>query len=508
MGVAVSVGAQPAGADPFFGTWSDHMSLPREQSRLEMDRQAAAGLGVIRAHIFWDRIETEPNVFFWARLDEVVQDAADRGLQILPVLLTPPAFYVTRPANAKPNVQYPPDDPAAMARFARKLVERYGPHGTFWCSLRVVCRRGYAPVRAWQVWNEPNLRPWWKDAPNAGEYAALLRSVSASIKASDRNAEVVMGGLGPISNAVPYLNELYDAQASANRPFFDTLAIHGYGATVPEAVDVVRRIRQAADARGGQRTPIWVTEYGWATGGLHPWIITTADCQAALVYAATTSWKQLRGELNLRGAIQFQWRDIPTTSREEWPHYAGLNPVDFAATPKPTLDALIAGIVGRPPAPTHTIRDACPPLSGGEDPLSDRIAPRFDRALSSTPSRFRAILTRSSARTRKAHQMPSRGAFSFSLSEPAAVTIVIGRQVRRACRSSSPADRHRARCTRYARVGSVRRRQAAQGDNLVTFNGRLGSRRLPPGRYRASATARDSAGNVSRVSRSGFVVVR
>jgi hypothetical protein len=65
----------------------------------------------------------------------------------------------------------------------------------------------------------------------------------------------------------------------------------------------------------------------------------------------------------------------------------------------------------------------------------------------------------------------------------------------------------RRRCTAYKRIGSIRQ-TVSPGRNTINFNGRIAGRRLRPGRYRAMLRITDSAGNVSRVERIRFRVLR
>jgi hypothetical protein len=107
---------------------------------------------------------------------------------------------------------------------------------------------------------------------------------------------------------------------------------------------------------------------------------------------------------------------------------------------------------------------------------------------------------------------PKGSAFKFSLSEPARVSIAIakrekGRRVGRSCRKPTRANRKRRSCTRYVSMRSLRR-QGLQGANRVDFSGRIGRRKLKAARYRASATARDAAGNSSKQSRAFFTIAR
>jgi hypothetical protein len=65
----------------------------------------------------------------------------------------------------------------------------------------------------------------------------------------------------------------------------------------------------------------------------------------------------------------------------------------------------------------------------------------------------------------------------------------------------------RRRCTAYKRIGSITQRVTA-GSNTIYFSGRIAGRRLRPGRYRALLKITDTAGNVSRVERIRFRVLR
>jgi hypothetical protein len=55
-------------------------------------------------------------------------------------------------------------------------------------------------------------------------------------------------------------------------------------------------------------------------------------------------------------------------------------------------------------------------------------------------------------------------------------------------------------------VGTLKRR-ARQGANKVAFTGRIGRKALKPSSYRATTTAKDAAGNVSKPSIASFTIV-
>jgi hypothetical protein len=137
--------------------------------------------------------------------------------------------------------------------------------------------------------------------------------------------------------------------------------------------------------------------------------------------------------------------------------------------------------------------------------VADTVPPRFTSSLRLERARFRA------AAARKRKSTPAGSGFRFSLSEPAAVTIALtrarpGRRSGRRCVPPSARNRRAGRCTRYVAAGSLSI-AASQGPNRLAFSGRVRRRKLAPGSYRATATARDRAGNVSKTSVAGFTIV-
>jgi hypothetical protein len=119
------------------------------------------------------------------------------------------------------------------------------------------------------------------------------------------------------------------------------------------------------------------------------------------------------------------------------------------------------------------------------------------------------VITRLSARATKRKR---GGTVSFTLSEPASVTITIsrgarGRRVGTTCRKPTRANRGRKACTRFVRVGNFTK-TAVAGANRKAFGGRLARLKLKPGSHRVSARAIDAAGNRSKTRTAGFRVTR
>ncbi len=147
----------------------------------------------------------------------------------------------------------------------------------------------------------------------------------------------------------------------------------------------------------------------------------------------------------------------------------------------------------------------------------DTRRPRLAR-LKLTPAKFR-LGKRATARTAakrkvKRRRAPAGTKISFRLSEDARVRLSVqrpttGRKVGRACRRQTRRNRGAKRCVRFVAVkGIAFTRAGKQGANTVRFSGRVGRRKLAPGRYRLVARSTDPSRNASKQALRAFRVVR
>src|SRR4051812_23773879 len=174
-------------------------------------KQAAAGVATLRQTFDWARIERQPGRYDFRVYDRLAVDAAARGITLLPLLFNPPRFYSSRPRRHARRGVYPPRRFSDMGRFAAALARRYGPGGTLWAQHPSLAGRA---VKAWQIWNEPNLRVYWASGVSPRAYVRLLRVVGGAIKSVDPQAEIVTSGL-PNSNLAgsmpftPFVKRMY-----------------------------------------------------------------------------------------------------------------------------------------------------------------------------------------------------------------------------------------------------------------------------------------------------------
>jgi len=113
---------------------------------------------------------------------------------------------------------------------------------------------------------------------------------------------------------------------------------------------------------------------------------------------------------------------------------------------------------------------------------------------------------------KKAKRHKKGTTFGYTLSKDATVKIVIsqagsGRRRGRRCVAPTRKLRNARRCTRIITKGTLTR-TSHPGSNRVAFSGRIGSRKLAPGRYQATLTATDAAKNASKPQTIAFTIVR
>lgn len=148
---------------------------------------------------------------------------------------------------------------------------------------------------------------------------------------------------------------------------------------------------------------------------------------------------------------------------------------------------------------------------GGGDPLAGDSRRPALRQVSLAHRVFR-VGARRTSRTAAARRIRRGTRVRYHVSEPATVTLLIerrkrGRRVRGRCRAPRPEYRGRPRCRRHRAVATLLR-EADRGRNRTRFTGRIGRKKLRPGRYRLTLRAVDRAGNSSRRVRRSFRIVR
>jgi hypothetical protein len=198
-------------------------------------------------------------------------------------------------------------------------------------------------VRAWQVWNEPNLLPYWPPKPSPAAYTRLLAATYRAIKRIDRRAIVVTAGMPFFSSdisALPFYAAMFRHGALHD---FDALAFHPYAPTARAAMQRIFAVRALLGAHHAPRRPIWITEFGWASGGPPgPYTAHGPNDQRNKIALFLSDVMRNRRRLRLLGVVLWSWQDQPISEAgfDYWGLHAGL--YTLALRPKPALGAFVA----------------------------------------------------------------------------------------------------------------------------------------------------------------------
>jgi polysaccharide biosynthesis protein PslG len=227
----------------FFGMNANGALTQASESAQEREWASMASSGVEAARV----------LFSWP---DMQTRAARRRIRLLPVIYDAPRWARLFPDR----YQSPPRDNQEFASFARQLVVRYGPRGTFWSEHPELPRR---PVVAWQIWNEPHLAFYWNVPKNSRAawprgYVRLLKAAARGIRRGDPHATVVLGGL--TNRSWDYLKQLYKLHA---RRYFDTVGVQTWTSSPRSLLKVFRLVRSVMSRYRDRRKEIWATELGW-----------------------------------------------------------------------------------------------------------------------------------------------------------------------------------------------------------------------------------------------------
>ena len=267
------------------------------------------GVDTLRFPLQWETIEPSPGIYDWSVTDRILARAARAGIEPHPFVFGSPPWIAPEPV-------VPPLGSSAELRawrsFIAAAVERYGPRGSFWAG-----RSERGPVRSWQIWNEPNFNLYWRPDPAPGRYARLLRAAARTIRAHDRGAEVVLGGIAPVQAGIApwdFLRRLYELPGILGS--FDTVALHPYSVDRLDLKHQLDRIRRVIVAAGDAETEIAVTELGWASAGPRGPGVVGRRGQARMLRHAFELLEAKRRRWRVARVSWYSWRDTGESVEE------------------------------------------------------------------------------------------------------------------------------------------------------------------------------------------------
>jgi hypothetical protein len=305
----------PAGAQAlprgFFGIAPQTTLDKRDTARMR-----AGGVETIRTMLNWASIAQSPRGGLeWGGFDEAVALAAESHLEVLPFLVSTPRWVSH---NWRTLPIYNRRQRRAWTQFVRAAAERYGRRGQFWREHGPLSARPLPrlPIRAWQIWNEPNFF-YFAKYPSPGRYARLLKLTHRALHRGDPRAELVLGGLfgSPRQHppraydAVDFLDRLYRHGAKGS---FDAAALHPYAADTGVLRSLVEGVRRVMVRHGDRHAGLYLTELGW--GSQHdPHIVAFEVGLHGQARELRRTYRYLianHHRLGLRQVDWFTWKDI------------------------------------------------------------------------------------------------------------------------------------------------------------------------------------------------------
>ncbi len=203
---AIALSAPASGFGAIAAVQDDRLAAtPADQVTARLDLTQRTGARVTRIDLFWNEIAlrepldaTDPNdpAYDWRASDLKIIGMLDRGIRpIVSVYSTP--LWSSGGLDVE-DTQYNPfaPRPGDYGKFMEAVAKRYS--GTFVSGARVIPQ-----VRHFEVWNEPNLKGFFRTAAGSTSlpgYLRLLREAYPAIKRGNPIAKVIAGVGAPRSS--------------------------------------------------------------------------------------------------------------------------------------------------------------------------------------------------------------------------------------------------------------------------------------------------------------------
>lgn len=321
----------------FIGMVGDAVSLDQFRYSSQLDSMVHQGVGAVRWGISWSDMQPYKS---WKKVpkgdqslytdeggiptkykntDRVIGALALRHLDPLPLVLDAPKWDRAKPAYRGQIFAHVPKKFGPYNRFLKALVHRYGPGGSFWDEHPELEPR---PLEHWQIWNEPNIRPFWNTKPWDRKYVQLLRGARNAIRAEDPAARIVAAGLS--RDAWNALDQLYNAGIQGA---FDVAAVHPFTKKVPGIVTIIKKFRSSMQRHGDGGKRLDVTEMSWPSAkgktNIGQDISVTPKQQAKNLSAAFKLLAKKRKQLRLGSVFWFTWLTFDKAKDDHF-DYAGV----------------------------------------------------------------------------------------------------------------------------------------------------------------------------------------
>jgi hypothetical protein len=202
------------------------------------------GVKWARCQTGWARTETQKGVYDFGWLDEVVDNLLKVGAQPWFNLGYGNPLYTPK-ADATAVGWIPiftEEETQAWLAYTAKITERFKDR-----------------VKHWEIWNEPNIKGFWKPGePDAAKYVAFVEKTAPVIRANVPGSVIIGIGLAGASSGYP--------KACLERGLgkhIDKLSYHPYRPLPERGYDEdVEALRKLLKAHGAAHVALWQGENG------------------------------------------------------------------------------------------------------------------------------------------------------------------------------------------------------------------------------------------------------
>jgi len=206
----------------------------------ELEELAQTGWDYVRIDFTWQDIEKQQGIYNFTEYDSLLSQL--QNFRITPIFI----LDYTNPLYDDNLSPYDDTGRNAFASWAAASTTHFEGNGIIW-----------------ELYNEPNILPFWTPRPNVTNYALLALAVGKAVKTATPN-EFLMG---PATSKIDF-NFLESVFEEGVLQYFDAVSIHPYRDTIPETViPDYDRLYALIDKYkpAGKTIPIICSEWGYST---------------------------------------------------------------------------------------------------------------------------------------------------------------------------------------------------------------------------------------------------
>ncbi len=272
-------GPTPGTAEGFLWGVSSHpQSHPAADQKLEALAAALVGIKVVREDIRWGGVQPERGRWEFGSMDRTVEIFGQENIELEAILCYCAPWAASEQARKEGWAGRAAPEINAWKEFCAAMAQRY---------------RG--KIRFYEVWNEPDLEGFARFGVD--EYAEMMRTAYAAIKAADPDAVVLTGGYATMSDHPSKKGDFQEQTLVKGKGSYDIHAYHEHGSFYPHFVRMVEERFLPMRERTGTTEPWWANETALSSAGDRE-----REQALALYKKLLYSWS--------RGAIGYNWYDL------------------------------------------------------------------------------------------------------------------------------------------------------------------------------------------------------